>query len=289
MARKKPGLGRGLDALLSATTASRDEREAEDAANLRHLPVEQIRRGKYQPRVHIKTEALEELADSIRAQGLVQPVVVRPVDEGYELIAGERRWRASQLAGLHEIPAVVRDIPDQAAAAMSLIENIQREDLNPLEEANALQRLIHEFGLTHQQTAESVGRSRAAVTNLLRLLDLSEEVKAMVDEGLLEMGHARALLALSAALQLDAAKKVAAKGLSVRETERLVKKLQQDAEAGSSHSTPSKDPDVRRLEDDLAQRLGAKVNIQYNAKGKGKLVIQYTSFDELDGILAHIK
>ncbi|MEE4173720.1 MAG: ParB/RepB/Spo0J family partition protein, partial [Xanthomonadales bacterium] len=222
MARKKPGLGRGLTELLSATSTQSATPE-EEAANLKHIPVEKIRRGKYQPRIHIRPEALQELADSIKAQGVVQPVVVRPVDGGYELIAGERRWRASQLAGLHEVPAVVRDIPDQAAAAMALIENIQRENLNPLEEANALQRLIEEFGLTHQQTAESVGRSRTSVTNLLRLLELTEEVKAFLDEGELEMGHARALLALAGARQAEAARKVVAKGLSVRETEKLVK------------------------------------------------------------------
>ena len=290
MARKKPGLGRGLTELLSATSTESTSPE-EEAANLRHIPVEKIRRGKYQPRIHIRPEALQELADSIKAQGVVQPVVVRPVDGGYELIAGERRWRASQLAGLHEVPAVVRDIPDQAAAAMALIENIQRENLNPLEEANALQRLIEEFGLTHQQTAESVGRSRTSVTNLLRLLELTEEVKGFLDEGELEMGHARALLALAGARQAEAARKVVAKGLSVRETERLVKKLQQEAEAGAGAAKPgqAKNPDVRRLESDLSERLGARVSIDYNNRGKGKVVIAYNSLDELDGILAHIK
>ena len=291
MARKKPGLGRGLDALLSAASA-RPATPEEEAANLKQIPVEKIRRGKYQPRIHIRPEALQELADSIRAQGVVQPVVVRPVEGGgYELIAGERRWRASQLAGLHEVPAVVRDIPDQAAAAMALIENIQRENLNPLEEANALQRLINEFGLTHQQTAESVGRSRASVTNLLRLLDLSEEVKNYLDEGQLEMGHARAMLPLATARQVEAARKVVAKGLSVRETERLVKKLLEEVAAGGATQSParSKNPDVRRLESDLSERLGARVNIDYNQKGKGKLVITYNTLDELDGILEHIK
>ena len=288
MARKKPGLGRGLTELLSAS--SMEPTSAEDeAANLKHIPVERIRRGKYQPRIHIRPEALQELADSIKAQGVVQPVVVRPVEGGYELIAGERRWRASQLAGLHEVPAVVRDIPDQAAAAMALIENIQRENLNPLEEANALQRLIEEFGLTHQQTAESVGRSRTSVTNLLRLLELSEEVKAFLDEGELEMGHARALLALAGARQAEAARKVVAKGLSVRETEKLVKKIQHEAEAGPEKAGQAQNPDVRRLESDLSERLGARVNIDYNNRGKGKVVIAYNSLDELDGILAHIK
>lgn len=285
---RKPGLGRGLDALLSS--ASKDkESEAGNDKNLRHVPVEQIQRGKYQPRIHIRPEALQELADSIKAQGLVQPVVLRPVTGGYELIAGERRWRAAQLAGLHEIPAVVRDIPDQAAAAMSLIENIQREDLNAMEEANALQRLINEFGLTHQQTAESVGRSRAAVSNLLRLLELTEEVKAMVDEGELEMGHGRALLALSGQQQIEAAKTVAKKGMSVRETERLVKRLLEAGDKPQSKSTPTKNPDVQRLESSLSEKLGAPISIQYNNKGKGKLIIEYNSLDELDGILEHIQ
>jgi ParB family transcriptional regulator, chromosome partitioning protein len=283
---KKPGLGRGLDALLSS--ASKTSGEEKDDKNLRTVPVDQIRRGKYQPRIHIRPEALQELADSIRAQGLVQPVVLRPVDGGYELIAGERRWRAAQLAGMHEIPAVIRDIPDQAAAAMSLIENIQREDLNAMEEANALQRLINEFGLTHQQTADSVGRSRAAVSNLLRLLELTDEVKAMVDEGELEMGHGRALLALAAEDQIRIAKTIAKKGMSVRETERLVKRMLEGEQKGKTQ-TVAKNPDVVRLESDLGDRIGAAVSIQYNTKGKGKLVIEYNSLDELDGILEHIR
>jgi ParB family chromosome partitioning protein len=285
---RKPGLGRGLDALLSS--ANKGERSAEaDDKNLRYVPVEKIQRGKYQPRIHIRPEALQELADSIKAQGLVQPVVLRPVGDGYELIAGERRWRASQLAGMHEIPAVIRDIPDQAAAAMSLIENIQREDLNAMEEANALQRLINEFGLTHQQTAESVGRSRAAVSNLLRLLELTDEVKDMVDQGELEMGHARALLALSGKEQIETGRKVAKRGMSVRETERLVKKLLEAASGDKKAVSREKNPDVVRLESSLSETLGAPVNIQYNNKGKGKLVIEYNSLDELDGILDHIK
>ncbi len=273
--------------MLSAAQTARESRQ-DEASNLKQIPVEHIQRGKYQPRTQFGPEALQELADSIKAQGLVQPVVVRPIDGGFELIAGERRWRASQIAGLHEIPAVVRDIPDQAAAAMSLIENIQREDLNPLEEANALQRLIREFGLTHQQTADSVGRSRASVSNLLRLLELSEEVKALVDQGLLEMGHARALLALTGAKQLEVARKVAHRGLSVRETERLVKRLLNESQTPPAQAA-NKDPDVRRIEDDLSARLGAKVSIQYNTRGKGKLVVNYNSLDELDGILDHIK
>jgi ParB family chromosome partitioning protein len=285
---RKPGLGRGLDALLSSSQKGGTSAETDDK-DLRHVPVEKIQRGKYQPRIHIRPEALQELADSIKAQGLVQPVVLRPVGDGYELIAGERRWRAAQLAGMHEIPAVVRDIPDQAAAAMSLIENIQREDLNAMEEANALQRLINEFGLTHQQTAESVGRSRAAVSNLLRLLELTDEVKDMVDQGELEMGHARALLALAGKDQIEVARKVAKRGMSVRETERLVKKLLESASGDKSAATREKNPDVVRLESSLSETLGAPVNIQYNNKGKGKLVIEYNSLDELDGILDHIK
>jgi ParB family chromosome partitioning protein len=286
MARKKPGLGRGLDVLLSGAAGARDDRSEED---LRQLPVEEIRRGRYQPRGEIKPEALQELADSIRAQGLVQPVVVRPIEGGFELIAGERRWRAAQLAGMHRIPAVIREIPDQAAAAMSLIENIQREDLNPLEEAQALQRLIAEFGLTHQQTADSVGRSRTAVTNLLRLLELSEEVKTLLADGALEMGHARALLALNGTRQAQAARHVAQRGLSVRETERYVQSLQSGIQDARRKTSQQRDPDIARLEGDLAERLGARVAIQHGGKGKGKLVIQYNSLDELDGIIAHIK
>ncbi|MGB5597136.1 MAG: ParB/RepB/Spo0J family partition protein [Thiothrix litoralis] len=282
---KKPALGRGLDMLLSSV---RGEGEQADDTVLKTLPVERIRPGQYQPRTRMDPDALQELADSIKAQGLVQPVVVRKLGGGeYELVAGERRWRASQLAGLHEIPAVVREIPDQAAAAMSLIENIQREDLNALEEAGALRRLIDEFGLTHQQTAEAVGRSRAAVTNLLRLLDLQAETKALVDAGQLEMGHARALLALQGRQQVDIAEKVAQRQMSVRETERWVKNIQ---EAGQKPATEFKPPpDVVKLEQTLADTLGAKVAIRYNRTGKGKLVIEYNSLDELDGILGHIQ
>ncbi|EHQ52774.1 ParB-like partition protein [Ectothiorhodospira sp. PHS-1] len=292
MAKRKTGLGRGLDVLLSSAGAAgaRSEPEAHEAdgAGLRQIPVEQVSRGRYQPRVNMRPEALEALAESIRAQGVVQPVVVRPVAGGYELVAGERRWRAAQMAGLREIPAVVREVPDQAAAAMALIENIQREDLNPLEEANALQRLIHEFGMTHQQAAEAVGRSRAGVTNLLRLLELEGPVKALLDEGRLEMGHARALLALVEGEQVAAARQVVEKGLSVRETERLVQALLKNAKQEAA-PTPPRNPDVARLESELSDRLGARVNIQYNTKGKGRLVIQYNSLDELDGILGHIR
>ncbi|WGZ93751.1 MAG: ParB/RepB/Spo0J family partition protein [Candidatus Thiothrix putei] len=282
---KKPALGRGLDILLSSV---RGEGEQAEDTVLKRLPVERIRPGQYQPRTRMDPDALQELADSIKAQGLVQPVVVRKLGGGeYELIAGERRWRAAQLAGLHEIPAVVRDIPDQSAAAMSLIENIQREDLNSLEEATALRRLIDEFGLTHQQTAEAVGRSRAAVTNLLRLLELQPETKALVDAGQLEMGHARALLALAGQQQVDIARKVAERQLSVRETERLVKNI---LEVGQKPEPEFKSsPDVLKLEQTLADTLGAKVAIRYNRTGKGKLVIEYNSLDELDGILGHIQ
>ncbi len=282
---KKPALGRGLDILLSSV---RGDGEQADDTVLKKLPIERIRPGQYQPRTRMDPDALQELADSIKAHGLVQPVVVRKLGGGeYELIAGERRWRAAQLADLHEIPAVVREIPDQAAAAMSLIENIQREDLNALEEASALRRLIDEFGLTHQQTAEAVGRSRAAVTNLLRLLELQPETKALVDAGQLEMGHARALLALQSQPQIDAAQKVAERQLSVRETERLVKSLLDTAQKPTPEFKPS--PDVLKLEQTLADTLGAKVAIRYNRTGKGKLVIEYNSLDELDGILGHIQ
>lgn len=282
---KKPSLGRGLDILLSSV---RGDGEQSDDTVLKQLPVERIRPGQYQPRTRMNPDALQELADSIKAQGLVQPIVVRKLGGGeYELIAGERRWRASQLAGLHTIPAVVREVPDQSVAAMSLIENIQREDLNALEEASGLRRLIDEFGLTHQQTAEAVGRSRAAVTNLLRLLELQAETKALVDAGQLEMGHARALLALQGQQQVDIAQKVAQQQLSVRETERLVQSL---LEAGPKPVTVFKpSPDVVKLEQTLTDTLGAKVAIRYNRTGKGKLVIEYNSLDELDGILGHIQ
>ena len=284
---KKPGLGRGLDMLLSS--AAQDKTANKDS-ELKKLPVEKIRKGEYQPRLSIDPDALQELAESIKAQGLVQPIVVRRIDGGeYELIAGERRWRAAQIAGMHTIPAIIRDIPDQAAAAMSLIENIQREDLNPLEEAIAMSRLIADFGLTHQQTAESVGRSRAAVSNLLRLLDLEETTKELLDGGKLDMGHARALLALSGAKQVETAHIVAKKELSVRETEKLVKKIANPEQAGDRKAPAKKALEVQKLEESLSQTLGAQVAIQYNNKGKGKLVVEYNNLDELDGILEHIK
>ena len=281
----KPGLGRGLDMLLSSAT-----KDSNKDSELKKLPVEKITKGEYQPRLSIDPDTLQELADSIKAQGLVQPVVVRRIDGGnYELIAGERRWRASQIAGLHTIPAIIRDIPDQAAAAMSLIENIQREDLNPLEEALAMSRLISDFGLTHQQTAESVGRSRTAVTNLLRLIDLEDKTKELLDQRQLDMGHARALLALDGQLQIETAQKVSKNQFSVRETEQLVKKLNTPNTDKTKTSPPEKALEVLKLEESLAEKLGAKVNIQYNTKGKGKLVVEYNNLDELDGILEHIR
>ena len=284
-ATKKRGLGRGLDALLGAPRAQQAA-AASQSGNLRELPLELVRRGKFQPRVDMHPESLQELADSIRAQGVVQPIVVRPVDAGeYEIIAGERRWRAAQMAGLQNIPAVIRDVPDRAAVAIALIENIQRENLNPLEEANALQRLISEFGATHQETAAAVGRSRAAVSNLLRLLELTDEVKDLVNNGELEMGHARALLALGGDAQIQAARQVVAKGLSVRETERFVKRVTSPPTAPAAKNI---DPDIRRLEQDLAERLGATVHLETQGRGKGKLVISYNSLDELEGILEKI-
>lgn len=290
MIRKKGGLGRGLDALLGASAAARNEALPESASGemLRQLPVEQIQRGRYQPRQDLREDTLQELAESIRAQGLVQPVIVRPLGRGhYELIAGERRWRAAQLAGLREVPAVVREVSDQAAIAMALIENIQREDLNPLEEATTLQRLIAEFDLTHQQAAEAVGRSRTAVTNLLRLLELTEEVQQRVRDRKLDMGHARALLPLPPALQREAAQQVLLRGLSVRETESLTRRLQQAASA----SLPAKplDPNIRLLQDNLSERLGARVRLQHGTSGKGCVVIHYNTLDELDGILSRVK
>jgi ParB family chromosome partitioning protein len=303
MSAKKTGLGRGLDALLgdidlapAPTAVPRAAGGERQDGGLRRIPVDLLRRGSYQPREHMDPEALEELADSIRAQGLVQPIVVRPVagrDPGgaqqYEIVAGERRWRAAQIAGLGEVPAVVRDIPDAAAIAVALIENIQRENLNPLEEAQALRRLIDEFELTHQEAADAIGRSRAAVSNLLRLLELSDAVKKRVQSGELEMGHARALLALTDAnAQAEVAARVAKRGLSVRETEALVKRLLGGGKAAGKPAR-SLDPDIRRLQDDLSERLGARVSIQHARKGSGRLVVAYNTLDELEGILAHIQ
>ena len=282
---KKSGLGRGLDKVLSSANSE----SVTDASQLKLLAVEKISPSPYQPRKNIAQEGLQSLADSIKAQGLVQPIVVRKLADGqYELIAGERRWRASQLAGLLEIPAIVRELPDQAAAAMALIENIQREDLNALEEAQALNRLIHEFGLTHQQTAEAVGRSRAAVSNLLRLLELESQCKVLLEEGKLEMGHARALLALQGKQQIELAHKVAQYQLSVRATEKLVKQTLAGELQAMIAPKPTLNADISQLQSRLADTLGAKVSINHSKRGKGKLVIEYNSLDELDGILAHI-
>jgi ParB family chromosome partitioning protein len=297
MTTKKKRLGRGLDALLSkpVTDTAAVSGAHHDDDGLRHVPVELLQRGQYQPRVDMRQDTLQELADSIKSQGVVQPIVVRPVQKGhtgtqhYEIVAGERRWRAAQMAGLHEIPAVVKDIPDEAAIAMSLIENIQRENLNPLEEAHALDRLIREFDITHQEAAEAVGRSRAAVSNLLRLLELSDKVKPMLESRQLEMGHARALLAITnQAGQLEAAKQVVSKGLSVRATEALVRRMTSGG-AKSKAKPAAKDKDIQRLEMDMSDKLGAKVRIDHTKKGSGKLIVSYNSLDELDGILKHIK
>ncbi|HEY9052711.1 MAG TPA: ParB/RepB/Spo0J family partition protein [Gammaproteobacteria bacterium] len=294
MSSKKRGLGRGLNALLGNAAEVNELTNPQPApvaspapnSGLQTIDVDLIQRGTYQPRVHFEPESLQELANSISAQGVIQPIVVRPLSGGkFELIAGERRWRATQLAGLGQIPAVIRELDDQTAAAVSLIENIQRENLNPLEESRALQRLIDEFSMTHQQVAEVVSRSRTMVTNLLRLKDLNHDVKKLVDERKLEMGHARALLALSGTEQSQLAHKVADKGLSVRETEQLVKRQLNPA----AKPAPSRgmDPDIKRLVDNLSERLGADVAIE-NKAGKGKLVIKYNSLDELDGILSKI-
>ena len=289
MAAKHKGLGRGLDVLLSEPAVSKGSKDGD----LLSIAIDLLEPGKYQPRVDMRPETLTELADSITAQGVVQPIVIRPLGKGtnrYEIVAGERRWRAAQMAGLDEIPAVVRDVSDSAAVAMALIENIQREDLNPLEEARALERLIDEFDMTHQRAADAVGRSRAAVTNLLRLLDLGEDVAGMVERRELEMGHARALLGLSGRAQSAAARDVVARGLSVRETERLVKRLQggKSSSSGKTHRS-SADPDINRLESDLSERLGARVSVRHEKSGKGTLEIRYNSLDELEGILQRIR
>jgi ParB family transcriptional regulator, chromosome partitioning protein len=299
---RKPTLGRGLADLLGARpppapAAAPAPAPAATGDELRKLPLDLLQRGKYQPRVDMRQETLAELAASIKAQGVVQPIVVRPVQgngngesQRYEIIAGERRWRAAQMAGLAEIPAVVRHIPDESAIAVALIENIQREDLNPLEEARALSRLISEFGLTHQQAADAVGRSRAGVSNLLRLLELTPEVCALLEQRTLEMGHARALLALTQRRQQsEVAALVAKKGLSVRETEALIRRLQAPAGAPAANDTNARDPNVERLERELADKLGARVAIQHGSGGRGKLVVNYNSLDELDGIIEHIR
>ncbi len=290
MATKKRGLGRGLDALLGGASVSAMQEEAAkvDTRELQQLPLELVQRGKYQPRRDMDPQALEELAQSIRNHGVMQPIVVRPVEGGrYEIIAGERRWRASQLAGLERVPALVREVPDEAAIAMALIENIQREDLNPIEEAVALQRLQQEFQLTQQQVADAVGKSRVSVSNLLRLIALPEEIKTLLSHGDLEMGHARALLGLPADQQVEGARHVVARGLTVRQTEALVRQWLSSKEKPKAEVKV--DPDISRLEQRLAERLGSPVQIKHGHKGKGQLVIRYSSLDELQGVLAHIR
>ena len=284
---KKKRLGRGLGSLIGNIEDTGSASQASSADGFAEIDIDRIQRGRYQPRQVFEPEALQELADSIRAQGVVQPIVVRPEGNHFELVAGERRWRAAQLAGLQKIPALVRELDARSTAAIALIENIQREDLNPLEEAQAFMRLIEEFDLTHQQVADSVGRSRAAVSNLLRLLDLAEPVKQQVNEGLLDMGHARALLALIRHDQIEVARLVINRGLSVRETEMLVKKTLAGQNTGKTKPVAS-DPDVKRLETKISEKLGAGVKIKSGKKGSGQLIISFNSSAELDGILEHL-
>lgn len=293
MSAKKRGLGRGLDALLATSQAktethseiNADTPSSENANELKKLPIEFLQPGKYQPRKDMSPEALDELASSIRSQGVIQPIVVRPLAEDkYEIIAGERRWRASQLAELDVIPCLVKQVPDEAAVAIALIENIQREDLNAMEEAQALERLMNEFALTHMEVADAVGKSRTTVTNLLRLNNLNSDVKTLLEHGDIEMGHARALLALCGDKQSETAKIVSNKGLTVRDTEKLVKKV---LEPAPEKPTKQIDPDVKRLTNSLAEKLGAAIAIDHNGKGKGKLTIAFNDLDQLDGILSH--
>jgi ParB family chromosome partitioning protein len=296
----KKKLGRGLDKLLGGIAAKATAAEALASAQtsksglkdseLRHIPIDLIQRGKYQPRTDMHEEALHELANSIKVQGVMQPIVVRPLEGGdrFEIIAGERRWRATQIAGLDTIPAVIRIVGDESAIAMALIENIQRENLNPIEEAMALKRLQEEFSLTQQEVAEAVGKSRTTITNLLRLMSLNHDVRVMLERGDIEMGHAKALLGLQPEQQSDASKAVAGKGLSVRQTEALVRKLLENTPQ-QQQKPAREDPDIVRLQESLSERIGAKVEIQHSNKGSGKLTLRYNSLDELDGILAHIK
>lgn len=309
---KKRGLGRGLDALLGAqsTPVSVAEQASGETASvavpaaspaaeasesdggvegeLRNLPVEFMQRGRYQPRRDMHPDALEELANSIRSQGIMQPIVVRRLaQDRYEIIAGERRWRASQLAGLESVPALIRDVADETAAAMALIENLQREDLNPMEEALAMQRLQQEFELTHAEIAKLVGKSRTTITNLLRLTGLREDVQKLLENGDIEMGHARAILGLDTDKQSSAAATVVSRGLSVRQTEALVRRIVDDK--GTEATKPKVDPDIRQLQESLSEKVGSPVSIQHGAKGSGKLTIKYSNLDELEGILAHIK
>lgn len=294
MAAKKRGLGRGLDALLGASAAAESPTEASGTAQAlqisqpRELPVDLVQRGKYQPRRDMDPESLQELADSIKVQGVMQPIIVRPIsDKKYEIIAGERRWRATQLAGLDSIPVIVRNVSDETAIAMALIENIQREDLNPIEEAASLQRLQQEFELTQQEVATAVGKSRSTVANLLRLMTLEGDVRRLLEHGDLEMGHARALLALSGTDQSHGARAVVARGMSVRQTESMVRSILDNQANPAIEKTL--DPNIRYLQNELSQKIGAKVQINHTAKGKGKVVLSYNSLDELDGILGHIK
>jgi ParB family chromosome partitioning protein len=297
MAGKRKSLGTGLDALLSGEArrnpANRAAGKAAEAdhvsvSGLKELPVDLLHAGAMQPRVDMRPEALQELADSIRSQGIAQPILVRPGKGGtYEIVAGERRWRAAQLAGLNKIPAVIRDLDDTQAAALALIENMQREDLNPMEESRGLYKLKQNTECTHQELAELVGRSRAAVSNLMRLMELERDVQKMLESRELEMGHARALLGLSGRPQIRAARDVVAKGLSVRATERLVQSLARPKPAKKPARTA--DNDVRRLENELSEKLGTRVTFQQGSAGKGTLLIPYNSLEELDGILEHIK
>lgn len=316
MAAKRRSLGKGLDALLAGTqrttrqdqppsaaradstaTQSGSINSAEDTGTnaekndlLRELPLDQLQRGPYQPRRDFDTGALEELADSIRAQGVMQPIVVRPLGAGrYEILAGERRWRAAQLAQLDAVPALVRDIPDRAAMAMALIENIQREDLNPMEEALAMQRLQSEFELTQQEVADALGKSRSAVANLLRLTTLEPEVRLLLERRDLDMGHARCLVGLEREQQCASAREIVARELSVRQAEALVRRLHQEKQQATIKTPAALDPDIRRLQNELAEKLGARVQIDHKASGKGRVVLNYNSLDELDGILAHIR
>ena len=280
--KRNTGLGRGLDALLGGDSTS-------TAASTGVLPLEQLRPGKYQPRTRMNPEALRELADSIKAQGVIQPVLVRAVGDGYEVIAGERRVRAAAIAGLHEIPVIIKQVPDNAALAMALIENIQREDLNPLEEAHGVQRLIREFHFTHEQAAQAIGRSRSATSNLLRLTNLAQPVQQMVLDGKLDMGHARALLALNAVQQIQLGNRIAAQQLSVRATEALVARGAVAKPRKASSKAPARARDIVRLEDELAETLGADVRLQADARGKGELTIKFASLDQLEGIVARLR
>jgi len=300
---KRKGLGRGLESLISGATGVssvdairsatealnvEDQSSASQDGTLKQLPIEFLQRGKYQPRRDMSSEALEELAQSIKSQGVMQPIVVRPIGEGkFEIIAGERRWRATQLAGLDKIPAVIREVADETAIAMALIENIQREDLNPVEEAMALKRLQEEFELTQQEVADAVGKSRTAVTNLMRLLNLSQEVKTLLEHGDIEMGHARCLLSLNEGHQREVGRIIVSKGLSVRQAEALARKVQEETKPG--HVKPEhSSPDLKHLEEGLAEHVGVPVMVQHSAKGKGKLILKYNNLDELDGILSHL-